>query len=36
MVNKVFKHKIRRNIKAYMDDMLVKNMTFEQYLKDLE
>jgi hypothetical protein len=36
MVKKVFKHQIRTNIKAYVDQMLVKNMTFEQHLKDLE
>jgi len=36
MVNKVFKHQIRTNMKAYVDQMLVKNMTFEQHLKDLE
>lgn len=35
-INKVFKHQIRRNIKAYMDEMLVKSMTFKQHLKNLE
>lgn len=29
MVNKVFKHQIGKNMKAYIDDMLVKSMTFE-------
>lgn len=33
MVNKVFKHQIRKNMEAYVDDMLVKRMTFE-HLKD--
>jgi len=35
-VNKVFKHQIRRNMKAYMDEILVKIMTFKQHLKNLE
>ena len=36
MVNKVFKHQIGKNMKAYIDDMVVKSITFEQHLKDLE
>jgi hypothetical protein len=31
MVNKVFKHQLRRIIKGYMDDILVKSMTFKQH-----
>jgi hypothetical protein len=29
MIKKGFKHQIGKNIEAYMNDMLVKNMTFE-------
>jgi len=36
MVNKVFKHQIGKNMEAYVDDMLVKSMTYEQNLRDLE
>jgi hypothetical protein len=36
MINKVFKHQIRRNMEAYVNDMLVKNVTFKQHLKNLE
>jgi len=35
MVKKVFKHQIGRIMEAYMNDMLVKNITFK-HLKDLE
>ena len=33
MVNKVFKHQIRKNMEAYVDDILVKRMTSE-HLRD--
>lgn len=36
MVTKVFKGLTGKNIKAYVDDMLVKNVLFEQHLKSLE
>lgn len=36
MVIKVFEGLIGRNIDAYVDDMLVKNLSFEQHLKDLK
>ena len=36
MIKKVFKHQIRRIIEGYVDDMLVKSMTFEQHLNDLK
>jgi hypothetical protein len=36
MVNKVFKNQIDQNMKAYIDDMLVKSMTFKQHLQDVE
>ena len=36
MVNKVFKNQIDQNIKAYIDDMLVKSMIFKQHLQDIE
>lgn len=36
MVTKVLKGLIGRTIKAHMDDMLVKNLSFEQHLKDLK
>jgi hypothetical protein len=35
MVDKVFKHQLGRIIEGYMDDMLVKSMTFEQHIRDL-
>jgi hypothetical protein len=35
-VNKVFKHQIKGNMKAYMDEMLVKSITLKQHLKNLE
>jgi hypothetical protein len=35
IVKKVFKNQIGRNMKAYVDDMLVKSMTFEKHLQDL-
>jgi hypothetical protein len=35
MVKKVFKHQFGRIIEAYMDDMVVKNITFK-HLKDLK
>jgi hypothetical protein len=34
MINKVFKHQIGKNMEAYVDDMLVKSITFEQHLKE--
>jgi L-rhamnose mutarotase len=36
MVNKVFKNQIDQNMKAYIDDILVKSMTFKQHLQDVE
>lgn len=36
MVTKVFRVLIRRNMQAYMDDILVKIFSFKQYLRDLE
>lgn len=36
MVTKVFKWLINRNMDAYVDDMLVKSLSFEHYLKDLK
>lgn len=35
MVTKLFKGLIGRNMKVYIDDILVKNLSFEQYMKDL-
>lgn len=35
IVKKVFKNQIGRNMKAYVDDMLVKSMTFDKHLQDL-
>ena len=34
MVNKVFKHQIGKNMKTYMNDLLVKSMTFKQHMRD--
>lgn len=36
MVTKVFKRLIGRDIEAYVYDMLVKSLLFEQHLRDLE
>lgn len=36
MVDKVFKHQLGRFMEGYVDDMLVKNMTFEQHIRDLK
>ena len=35
LVNKVFTDKIRRTMKVYVDDMLVKSPTIEQHIRDL-
>jgi L-rhamnose mutarotase len=35
-VDKVFKNQIDQNIEAYVDEILVKSMTFEQHLQDLK
>ena len=35
LVNKVFVDKISRSMEVYVDDMLVKNSTIEQHIKDL-
>ena len=35
LVNKVFADKIDRSMEVYVDDMLVKNPTIEQYIDDL-
>jgi len=35
MMDKVFKHQLGRIMEGYVDDMLVKSMTFEQHLQDL-
>jgi hypothetical protein len=34
MVNKVFKHQIGKNMKTYMNDLLVKSITFKQHMRD--
>jgi hypothetical protein len=34
-MDKVFKHQLGRIIEVYIDDMLVKSITFEQHLQDL-
>jgi hypothetical protein len=36
MVNKIFKNQLGKIMEGYIDDMLVKSMTFEQHLLDLE
>jgi Reverse transcriptase (RNA-dependent DNA polymerase) len=36
MVNKVFEKQIDRNLETYVDDILVKSMTEEGHLTDLE
>jgi Reverse transcriptase (RNA-dependent DNA polymerase) len=36
MVNRVFEKQIGRNMEAYVDDILVKSMTEENHLADLE
>lgn len=36
LVNRMFKTQIGRNIKLYVDDMLVKNMKAERHVDDLE
>lgn len=36
MVTKVFKGLMERNVEAYMDDMLMKSLSFDQHLKDLD
>lgn len=35
MVTKMFKEQLRRNMEAYMDDMVVKSKAVEGYLSDL-
>lgn len=35
LVNEIFKNQIRRNVKVYVDDMLVKSLIAEQHLSDL-
>lgn len=36
MVTRVFKGLLGRNMEAYVDDMLMKSLSFEQHIKDLE
>lgn len=36
MVTKIFKELIGRNMKVYMDDMLIKSLSFKQHLRNLE
>ncbi|XP_021607732.1 uncharacterized protein LOC110611653 [Manihot esculenta] len=36
LMNKIFKIQIGRNVEVYMDDMVVKSLTFQQYLVDLK
>ena len=36
MVNKVFKIQLDRNMKAYVDDMMVKSMSMAQHVVDLQ
>lgn len=35
LMNKIFKDHIRRNIKVYVDDMIVKSKSFEEHVEDL-
>ena len=35
-MNKVFKNQIGKNLKAYVDDMLIKSKTLDNHLADLE
>lgn len=35
LVNEIFKGQIRRNVKVYVDDMLVKSLRTKQHLLDL-
>ncbi|XP_019054095.1 PREDICTED: uncharacterized protein LOC109114992 [Nelumbo nucifera] len=35
LVNKVFKHQMGRNVKAYVDDMVVKSLMVDQHTSDL-
>jgi hypothetical protein len=35
-INKIFKNQLGKIMEGYIDDMLVKSMTFEQHLLDLE
>lgn len=35
LVNKIFKDQIRRSMKVYMDDVLVKSREFDQHIEDL-
>nr|GEV03013.1 hypothetical protein [Tanacetum cinerariifolium] len=36
LVDKVFSHQIRRNIEAYVDDMVIKSTSEEEILKDIQ
>ena len=36
LVNKIFRDRVIHSIEVYVDDMLVKSLTFEQQVKDLE
>ena len=36
LVNKIFADQLRRNMEAYIDDMLVKKKSMSQYIADLE
>lgn len=35
MVNKIFKYKMRRNIKAYIDDIIIKRKTVNTHITNL-
>jgi Reverse transcriptase (RNA-dependent DNA polymerase) len=36
MINTIFENQIGRNVEAYVDDMLVKNMTDRKHIEDLD
>ncbi|GJT91538.1 reverse transcriptase domain-containing protein [Tanacetum coccineum] len=36
LVDKVFSHQIQRNLKAYIDDMVIKSTSEEEILKDIQ
>ena len=35
-MNKMFAHRIGRNVQVYVDDMLVKSLQEDEYLSDLQ
>ncbi|XP_021617952.1 uncharacterized protein LOC110618996 [Manihot esculenta] len=36
LMNKIFKNQIGRNVEVYVDDMVVKSLTFQQHMVDLK